>query len=198
MKTLLTLSLVVLLAGSAFAQLDNSLGIFFVDSNFDDDFTNFDPTPGVAFNAYIAIVSTTVSTVGGYEVGIDFTEDAFILAVTGPNGWTNFGAPDNHICGFQTPVPSESGNALLATMNILYTGSGLNEIFMGPSEPSSFNGEGPGIADGTNPDLLYMCNYTSGPDFGGLVATLNGDGIVYPDVVATEAHSLSSVKALFN
>jgi len=198
MKTLLTLSLVVLLAGSAFAQLDNSLGIFFVDSGFDDDFTNFDPTPGVPFDAHIAIVNASVFTVGGYEVGIEFSEDAFVLAVDGPNGWTNFGDNLNHIVGFMTPVPSSTGEALLSTMNILYSGTGLNEFFMGPSTPSSFGGEGPGIADGGNPDLLYMCNYTSGPDFGGLVATLNGDGIRYPDVVATEAHSLSSVKALFN
>ena len=64
-----------------------------------------------------------------------------------------------------------------------------------PSSPSSVGGVGPAMANGVNPDDLVACTYTSGPNQGGLVATFNGAGIEFP--VATEAHSLSSVKALF-
>ena len=50
------------------------------------------------------------------------------------------------------------------------------------------------IADGANPDLLSACWLTSGADpTGGIVATLNGGG-----VTATESHTLSGVKALFD
>ena len=67
---------------------------------------------------------------------------------------------------------------------------------MGPSVPSSVGGAGPAIADGANPDILVVCNYTSGPGYDGLVATLFGAGIDFP--VSTESRSLSDVKALFD
>lgn len=207
MKTLLTLTLVVLMAGSAFAQLDNSIGIFFVDSGFENPDpevvranTNFDPV-GAPFNAYICLVGTTMFSVAAYEVGMDIPGDVFILGVTGPNGWTNFGQSDNHLAGFMTPVPCSAGYCVLSTLNLLYSGTETVEIYMGPAFPSSVDEEGPALADGANVDILYVCNYTSGESgvgVTGLVATLNGEGIEFPGGVATQAQSLSSVKALFN
>jgi hypothetical protein len=208
MKTLLTLTLVVLMAGSAFAQLDNSMGIFFVDSGFDnpDDAvvranTNFDPAGG-PFNAYVCMVGTTMFSIAAYEVGIEITDPAvFVLGVTGPNGWTNFGNNTNHLAGYMTPLPCSAGYCVLSTMNLLYSGAGSVEMIMGPASPSSVDEEGPALADGANVDILYVCNYTSGPSgvgVTGLVATLNGEGITFPGGVATQAQSLSSVKALFN
>jgi hypothetical protein len=118
----------------------------------------------------------------------------FVLGVTGPNGWTNFGSPTNHLAGFQTPLPVSGNNtAVMATIQMLYSGSGLVDISMGASTPTSFDPPAPGIADGTDVDILYPCFLTSGVASGGVVATLNGGG-----VVATEAHSLSGVKALFD
>jgi hypothetical protein len=197
MKSLLTLTLVVLMAGSAFAQLDNSMGLFFSDSEFIEENTNLD-TAGAPFDVHIVLLEATVFSVGGYEVSVELSDaGVFILAVDGPNGWTNFGDNTNHLVGFQTPVPSDSGAALLCTLNMLYSGDATVDMFMGPSDPSSVDGAGPAIADGANPDLLYICNYTSGPDFDGLVATLNGEGIDFPGGVATENQSWSNVKALF-
>ena len=203
MKTLLTLTLVVLMAGSAFAQLDNSMGIFFVDSDYHvpenaQANTNFD-TGAAPFNGYICMVGTTMFSIAAYEVGIEITDPGvFLLSVDGPNGWTNFGDNTNHLVGFMTPVPCQAGYCVLSTIQFLYSGAETVEMLMGPSDPSSVEGAGPALADGANVDIVYVCNYTSGEELGGLVATLNGGGIQFPDVIATETQSLSSVKALFN
>jgi len=197
MKTLLTLTLVALMAGSAFAQLDNSMGIFFDDTDLSEANTNFDPT-GTPFNAYVCVVAAQMFSIGGYEMGLAIDNPTvFVLGTTGPNGWTNFGDNLNHLCGYGTPLPYYTGQAVLSPMPLLYTAPDTVNMVMSASDPSSVDGAGPAIADGSNPDLLYTCNYTSGPEMGGLVGTINGDGITFPGV-ATEAHSLSSVKALFN
>lgn len=212
MKTLLTLTLVVLMAGSAFAQLDNSIGIFFVDEGFENpdnaaENTNFDPTIFSPYNAYVCLVGATMFSVGAYEVGIEISDDSNILisAVGGPNGWTNFGQNLNHLAGYMTPVPCSAGYAVLSTITLVYTSDSAPaepiSFYMGPAFPSSVDEEGPAIADGANVDIVYVLNYTSGPSGVGVlgeVATLFGDGITFPGGVATEAHSLSSVKALFN
>lgn len=200
MKTLLTLTLMLLMAGSACAQFDNSIGIFFVDSGFDDPNdaranTNFDPA-GAPFNAHICVVATTVFSVAAYEVGIEISDPKlWILSVTGPNGWTNFGSDTNHLVGYMTPVPSSYGYAVLATMQLLYEGTEAVNLFMGPATPSSVQGVGPAIVNGADVEDVYVCNYTGWTN---LVATLNGDGIEFQSTAATEARSLSSVRALFN
>lgn len=197
MKSLLTLTLVVLMAGSVLAQdlLDNRMGIFFSDMEFTEENTNFDPA-GAPFDAYIVIVQTTMFSVGGYECGVAIDNaGVFVLAASGPNGWTNFGNNTNHLVGFQTPVPSDSGAAVLGVLNLLYSGTDLVNISMGPSDPSSVGGEGPAVADGSNPDILYTCPLT--PCEGDIVATLNGPGIEFCDPVATESQSWTNLKALF-
>ena len=200
MKTLLTLSLVVLLAGSALAQdtLPNAMGLFFSETELTEANTNMD-TSGVPVDAYIALLNTDLFSVGAYEVGIEISDaSVFILAADGPNGWTNFGQPNNHIVGYATPVPAVDGNAVLGHLSLLYSGADTVEMAFGPSTPSSFDGQGPGVADGTDPENLVLCTYVTGPDGGGLVATLNGAGVVFEGGgVATENHSWSGVKALF-
>ena len=201
MKTLLTLSLVVLLAGPALAQdtLPNAMGLFFSDTEFTEANTNADITPGVPVDAYITLLNTPLFSVGAYEVGIDISDaGVFVLVADGPNGWTNFGSATNHIVGYATPVPAIDGNAVLGHLNMLYSGDATVEIAFGPSEPSSFDGQGPGLADGTDPENLVLCTYVTGPDEGGLVATFNGPGVVFDGGgVATENQSWSGVKALF-
>jgi len=189
MKKLLALALVVMVAGGALAQTseDNMIGMFFGEPYVDEN-TNFDTTAS-PFNGFIVLLNPTVDTVGGYEVGIEISDaGVFVLAAGGPNGWTNFGSNLNHLVGFQTPLPMVEGGTAVSTMQMLYAGTALVTISFGPSEPASIPGV-PVIANGANPEELIACNLTSDV---GYVATLNGDG-----VVATEAHSLSSVKALF-
>ncbi|MEZ4386498.1 MAG: hypothetical protein R3D98_02760 [Candidatus Krumholzibacteriia bacterium] len=192
MKKLLALVIVALMAGAAFAQ--PGMGVFFSNSSFGDNDTNFDAgfSP---FNAYIVLLDAPVGSVGAYECSLIFSDvNVFVLSATGANGWTNFGSPTNHIAGFQTPLPVAGDNtAVLCTVQLLYTAGLAVDISMGGSTPSSFSPAGPGIANGANPDDLIACFLTSGNPLGGVVATLNSGG-----VTATEAHSLTEVKALFD
>jgi hypothetical protein len=214
MRRLMTMALVILMAGSAFAQIENSMGIFFDPDSLTPANTNFNPEAGVEFEAYVCVLNTTVNFIGAYECGINIVGDGlFILGLAGPDaewidgeyvypdgfsyGGTNFGGSfTNHLLGYQFPLPTGGVEAVLSKMRMLYTGTGTVEMFMGPSEPSSFGGEGPGLADGIDPTQLVLCTYTSGPNMGGLVATLNGAGIEFP--VATESQSWSNVKSLFD
>jgi hypothetical protein len=198
MKTLLTLTLVVLMAGSAFAQLDNSMGMFFSDTELSEANTNIDPAG--QFQGYVAILNTTVFSIAAYEVGVDIDNaGVFVLGLEGPNGLTNFGSFTNQLCGYQTPLPAPEGEVVLATMEFLYTGTDPVNVTFGAANPSSFDDMGPGIADGADPTILLLCNYTSDQDVypEGLVATFFGDGIEFPGGVATESQSWSGVKALF-
>jgi hypothetical protein len=201
MKKLLVLGLVALMATGALAQTseDNMIGVFFTNDMgaINEAIADGGVHPAtnhvngfVPFFGYIVLVNPTVDTVAAYECSVELSDPSvFLLGVTGPNGWTNFGSPTNHLAGFQTPLPCADG-AVMANVNMLYTGVATVFINLGAAEPTSFDPPSPGIADGANPDNLIPCPLTSD---GGYVATINGDG-----VVATEARSLSSVKALFN
>jgi hypothetical protein len=199
MKKLLVLTFVVMVAGGALAQghSDNMMGMFFDASiPFDSDNTNFVNT-FAPFNAYIVLLAPSVASVGGYECGIGMgAAPPFVLGVTGPNGWTNFGGNMNHLVGYTEPLPRMDGGTVLATMNMLYTGTDVIAVHYGPSDPASIP-DVPVIADGSNPDILIGCTLTcdTNPEtnpFPDVVATINGGG-----VVATENHTLSDVKALF-
>jgi len=213
MRTLMTMVLMVVLAGSALAQMENSMGIFFDEADFTPETTNFDTTPGEEIEAYIVAVNPTFIYIAAYECSIDIGDaGVFVLGLGGPDatwdsgayvypdgfsyGGTNFGDYNNQLVGFAYPVPTYGVAAVLGKMRMLYTGTSTVDFRMGPSSPSSVDGAGPALANGVNPDDLVACTYTSGPDQGGLVATFNGTGIQFP--VATEAHSWSGVKSLFN
>ncbi len=188
MKKLLALALVVMVAGGALAQTseDNMMGMFFAEP-FVSENTNF-VNAFAPFNAFIVLLNPAIESIGGYEVGIDIPATVFVLGVIGENGWTNFGDNLNHLCGYQTPLPVAPGGTVLSTLNMLYTGTDIIYVAYGEATPPSIPGV-PVIANGANPDELIACNLTSD---GGFVATING-----PGVVATEDHSLTSVKALF-
>ena len=193
MKRLLSLTLAVMIAGAALAQdiEPNTMGLFFSDTIFTDDQTNLD-TDGSMFSAYIVLLNTAVDVIGGYEVGIAFSDPGVaVVSAFVPNGWLNFGGSNtNHLVGYQVPLPPNvDGSAVLGTLMVSYAGADLVTIHFGPSDPSSFDGMGPGISDGDSPDLLYLCPTTTGTD---VVATLNGEG-----VVPARQRTLSGVKSLF-
>ena len=213
MKTLLTLTLVVLLAGSAMAQFPNSMGIFFDENDFAAANTNFNPNGTDQFEAYLVVVNPTLGFVGGYECSLAISDPAVVvLGWGGPDafwnegsyaypegfthGGTNFGDYYNHVVGYAIPLMTYGNSAVLSKLRLEYMGTDMVEIMMGAANPSSVAGAGPAMANGIDPNDLVVCTYTSGPDFGGLVATLNGAGIEFP--VATEGHSWSGVKALFD
>lgn len=186
MKTLLTTLLIALLAGGALAQ--DQMGISASNAVL-DDFVFV--TPGAPFNFYVVLVNPSSASIGGYECSLAFDGGSpFVLAVTGPNGWTNFGSPLNHLAGYQTPLPA-SPLTVLCTINALVSAAPFEAmVIMGPAVPSSFGGAGPGYSDGVNPDILVLCDYTI-PGAGGFVGTIS------TEVVAVEARTFSSVKSLF-
>ena len=187
MRSALSLLLAAALAGPAVAYDDNTMGMFFSESDFTEQSRNFD-TGSASFNGYVVLLEPTVGSVGGYEVGIDISASmVFVLGVTGPNGWTNFGENLNHLVGYVTPLPVYSEGTVLCTVQLLYTQDQYVQIYFGPSDPSSMPGV-PVIADGSDPNNLIGCKVL-GRD--GQVASLNR-----PEPETDEAR-WSSVKSLF-
>ena len=179
MRTALGVILALALVGPAFAYDDNTMGMFFSDSDFSDETRNLD-TSTAPFNGYVVLLAPTVSTVGGYEVGISLSESGvFVLGASGPNGWTNYGENLNHLVGYGTPLPVYSSGAILGTVQMMYTADQLVRIHFGASDPASMP-DVPVIADGSDPNVLIGCNVL-GSD--GNVASLNA-----PPPVAEEAN----------
>ncbi|MBD3222487.1 hypothetical protein GF314_14725 [bacterium] len=175
MRRWLMVAAMAVVAVGGHAQLPNTMGMFFDDEQFSTATTNFDPA-GAPFDGYIVLLTPSVDTIGGYELGISVSDPTvFVLAVTGPNGWTNFGGNLNHLVGYQVPLPSTGYGTVLATVNMLYGGTDTVFFEFSPSDPSSIPGH-PIIADGENPDDLLACPINSAPGTS-TVATLNGDGV---------------------
>ncbi len=195
MRSRLALSLLLLLLPFTVVQAqwdgDNRLGLFFSDSEFTADNTMLE-TPAAPFDSYIVAINPQVWSISGYEVSIIIPDPAvFVLLVSGPSGWTNFGSNVNHLAGFGVPVPVVDNAAVLSTMRLLYGGSDEIHIDFGAATPHSIpEHEGPVMADGANPDNLVPCFTTIYGTPSGLVAILNPH-------VAVEASSLTKVKALF-
>lgn len=186
MKALITTLLIVLIAGTAFAV--DSMGI----SGATDAHTDYiNIIPFTPFDFHVVLLDPSSATIGGYECGLGFTNavEPMVLAVTGPNGWTNFGTPLNHLAGYGTPLPALP-MTVLSTLNCMVTAPAPYEtlVIMGPAVPSSFNDMGPGYADGSDPSILILCSVPAD----GVVGTIS------TEVVATENVTLSGVKALFN
>ena len=188
MKRLLIIALALVIAGGAMAQ--DTFGLW---QMVDGEYRNYIPAEEciAPFDLHITIHNPTSFSIGGYEVGIALpVADLLVLGLGGPNGWTNFGDALNHLVGFQTPLIVQEEIGVLCTLNMLglsMPAEGMHIVF-GASDPSSFDHDGPGYADGINPDILVPCGYVNG----------SPDVFLYGGVVGTEAHSLSAVKALFD
>lgn len=179
MKTSLVLALLLALAVPAAAQ--SSMGITFSDAAI---VNTTDVNEYSLLLAYMYIETPNAS-IGGYEASIDLDPNLFVANLAGPNGWTNFGALDNHLVGFMTPLANgPEGWVVICTITFIVAAPNSNMVIaLGPSTPSSFGGLVPGFADGVDPNILVPCEPV--------------DGIINP-VVATEARSFSAVKALFD
>jgi hypothetical protein len=188
MKRLLIVALALVIAGGAVAE--DTFGLWRM---VDGEYVNYIPGEEVTspFTLYVTIHQPTSFSIGGYEVGITAPADMLVISIGGPNGWTNFGAAFNHLVGFQTPVIVQEDIGVLCEMSCL----GLSipdqaiPILYGPADPPSIPGhDGPVYADGINPELLVPCGFVTGTP----------DVFLYGGVVATEAQTLSDVKALFD
>lgn len=205
MKKLLAFTIVALMAGSALAA--PGMGIFFSNTDFTAENTNVDMT-AAPFNAYLVVMDSPYATIASYDVGIEISNPGvFILSVTGSNGWTNFGSNLNHLAGYGADgvplLPVVDGAAVLSTLQLLYSGTDPVEIRLGPStlsnDPTNPLHTGhPVIVNGADTDIFTDCGLTVGVHTAfefETVATLHtGDN----GLVATEAQSLSHIKALFD
>lgn len=201
MKKLLAFTIVALMAGSALAA--PGMGVFFSNTEFTAENTNVNMT-AAPFNAYLVVIGADgIEQLAAYDVGIQIDNaGVFVLGVSGSNGWTNFGNNTNHLCGFGAdgapPLPVVNGSAVLSTLNMLYSGTDPVEIKLGPSSLSVPLHGHPVIVDAAFPDDPVECGVTTGVHIAQefqTVATLhNADN----GLVATEAQSLSHIKALFD
>jgi len=180
MNKLLPLALILLLAVPSLAQ--SELGI-----TFEEDMIVNSLVFGIgAFSSYVYIQTDEAMSIAAYECSIELSSaQLFVLNVTGPNGWTNFGDGTNHLVGFQTPLPvGPDGWVVVCTMDFLLTEPGTWIVLeVGAATPSSFDPPTPGFANGINPDILVPCSAQSG---------------YINDEFAVEGMSLTQVKALFD
>ncbi len=152
----------LLLSSAAFAQNDNMIGMFFtndlaaindgIDAGGPHPDTNF-PNTFTPFFGYIVLVNPTVDSVAAYECSLELSDPSvFLLGVTGPNGWTNFGSQHQpprwlppHRC--RAPRWDRAGQRESA----IHRHRPRSSSAFGPSEPSSFGPDGPAIANGADP-----------------------------------------------
>ena len=187
MKRLLLIALALVIAGVAVAE--DEFGLWRM---VDGEYTNMlpvDEIPG-PFTLYVTLHDGTSFSVGGYEVGMDLPAEMFVLEVDFLGG-TNFGGNDNHLVGYPIPkfvMPDEP--LVLSVMSCLSSAPPAVPTFIRyhGSTPNSIPGhDGPVYADGAQPDILIACGYITGSQ----------DVFLFGGQVATEAHSLSDVKSLF-
>lgn len=171
----------------------NVLGLFFSGCEF-SVVTNGIMTSSAPFNAYVVAFNPEVETLGGYEVGVSISDSTvLILSAVGPNGWANEGDGLNQIVRFETPLPVVDSAAVLCTVQMLYLGDDIVEIFFGQADPQSIPGhDGPVLVDGADLDNLIPCGSLYDESLGGWVAVLNPE-----DILPVQSGSLSQLKALF-
>ncbi|MDD5719163.1 MAG: hypothetical protein PHQ53_05705, partial [Candidatus Krumholzibacteria bacterium] len=188
-------------------------------------YLDFRYRPYETFAAYV-MVSKATQPVLGYDASIILPPELEALshAAAAGSNWINLGTPLNVMSGFGTPrLPDFYGNIHLSTLTLQATGFDQTtrarlgaDIFMGPSEPSFVGGVGPTFNMGGEYMRANFIDYRhSGCDVGWPLATVGRVAIVFggaswieiesggpfvagdPSPVATEARSLTAVKALF-
>jgi hypothetical protein len=192
-RILLMTSLLLL---SMTALADPWMAMSYVGVPWSPSDTNLDPAPETPFNLYLVVFDTELAWVTGYEMALQHDGlGLFYLSVTGPDGWSNDGEDDNHRCQFVEPLPMPlTDEVVLASFGILYLGDETVDIYMGPSVPSSVDGAGPAVRDGSGE--WHVCGIPGSPLDQGLVATIFGDGVDMPSPI--EGRTWSQVKRLFD
>ncbi len=191
MKKLIVLLMVMVMATSAFAvvdQDDNSMGFYF------DTEADLPCIDGVAPYAqstmYLVLTNPTFDTLLGFEAGYSFEGPATIISAAFMNPEAiNFGQPNNMIVGFGGPTTT-SPVTTLVTYSVMYmstTGEPVTFSLFG-SEPSSIDPAYPVVLMA---DSELMQTGLSTID--GVTAQINAGCTV----VATEALSFDSIKSLY-
>ncbi len=205
-KLLLALSLVAMMAGSAFAIMDDgdsSLGVYF---NATGDVNCFVPTPATPFNVYFIMANPGVQNMGGFEFGWRFSPAVvpapFILGTTLPPQALNIGNNENFIVGLGGGLITSEATVLV-TLNMMVLSAVNPETYIqvGPATPASIPGHA-AFNDFNNPANIQPMNFAT---VDGVDVVVNAQGWVVPGVakmscqgpIATESATWGSVKALF-
>ncbi len=179
LKFYFTILLVLLVAGSALAVIDeneNVVGLYF-DTDADSDCLPSVSAPS-QIPCYIILTNPNFSDLHGFELGFDYGDELMHLGTTlAVNESINVGDNDNLIVGFGQPTSTQSAT-LLATLNMMYMDMDNSPTTMSlrGSNPSSLDPELPTalLADGElislalhNPEFPYQmngfCEYVNEP-----------------------------------
>ena len=187
---MLTKSILILLAFTiiilaAPARSGDALGLYFSDSEFNQDSATVMLEPDLAVMAYIVLTEPTGDVVAGYEVGIACTDPDFIYFAPSLI-WENDGTDTNQIVHFVEPKPVLPGGTVLSSGFLSVQSTDEELVTFGPSDPSSI--------DEPRPAVEYVAvgwMACDGPFGSDVVAWLN------PNPVATAPTSWSGVKGLF-
>jgi len=222
MKLWPTITILVLLTSGAAAQADynwefrgNRLGIFTTNvlpghispwpscAAF-NDLAKIEYTPYNQFSVYIMSCATD-DPVLGFDASIILPPEVTALSIEPPPGtfWINLGTATNILSGYALPVmPDGNDNVHLATLNLRATAVVVDAIYMGPSEPSGIGGDGPTLNIGGEYMRANFINRTDGcvldpPPVGIVAFFFDSVDACCGHPVATESHTLTSVKALY-
>ncbi len=187
MKRLLSLALVLVLAGGVMAQ--DNFGMYrMVDGEYANYVMIDELTPGASLDLYITLHDPSIFSVGGFEVGIDMPDFAFVTDADLRDGINFGGAFTNLLVGYTAPIPAQEDVIVLATLVTTVGEPAPGVCTMHGANPPSIPGhDGPVIANGANPDELIPCGYVDG----------TADVFLFSEVVAVETATYSGVKALF-
>jgi hypothetical protein len=152
-------------AGHVAAQ-DCSMIVLFED---DGELVDQIVTDAGLINAHLVLFSD-VAEVGAFEATLEIGSPVLvILAVAGPNGFTNFGSPQEIVAGYTTPLPVQD-QAILVSIQMLLASS--DHVMICVTGASFVDGDGVG----------HSCQ--------GLCSEIN-------PVVANEAVTFGAIKRLF-
>jgi len=112
--TFLAIGILAAGAGHVAAQ-DCSMIVLFAD---DGQLVDQIVTESGLIDAHL-VLSSDVDAVSTFEAALEFsTSSLLILAINGPNGFTNFGSPQEIVAGYTTPLPVQ-GQAILVYRSVI-------------------------------------------------------------------------------
>jgi hypothetical protein len=191
MKRLLSLALVLVIAGGAMAQ--DNVGFYRELPN--GNYSNFILLDEISLGTPIEFVATlhdaTRFSIGGFEMSVDIP--GFVTFgssdVQFPVGAVNVGEGSSYIVGYSSPVPIQNDIFVMMSISAVVIGTPEpSSVLLGAAVPPSIPGhDGPVYANGANPNDLIACGYIDG----------TAEAFLFSEVVAVESSTFSGVKALF-
>lgn len=187
-----TAFLILMVAGAAFAQESNIMGLYFDPLGDVDCLDTNELIPFESFDMHLILKNPSFDGLFGFEAGFTGTGDYQVLSVVVHSAFDPYiGLFDNIIIGFGTPVVMEEIN-LLATYQAMYTGIPGGEVcfILHGSDPAQLDPLFPTLLTGEQELIAAAVNHGSD----GTCTAILADG---PCIVATTIHTWDSLKTLY-